>query len=342
VTERIVVRCDVGPAIGVGHVMRCLALAEEFATRGYAVDFCADLASVPFAAAQVAARGFGHVAPPDDPHDEVAHLLALRPRLVVLDSYRLPASVYAALEERVPTLALVDGDPAGRRARIYLDQNLGAERDDWSLPRGAVRLAGLDYALMREDVLRMRPQQPREDVRDVPEVFAVFGGTDAFGAGPVLAAALVATGVPFSLTVVAGQPALREQLEQITAGVGQVVAVVPPVDDVAARAAAADVVLSAAGTSTWELLCVGASCALVCVADNQAESYRRVLDRGLAAGLGYLSDIRQDRAGAVSRLRSLMQDPDGLRQRRTRGWQMVDGQGRERVVAACEAAGVLG
>ena len=45
---------------------------------------------------------------------------------------------------------------------MLLDQNIGAEQDDWPLPEGAVRLAGLDYALMRDEI-RARRGPPTHD-----------------------------------------------------------------------------------------------------------------------------------------------------------------------------------
>ena len=41
-------------------------------------------------------------------------------------------------------------------------------------------------------------------------LFAFFGGTDAFGAAPVLTRALVATGAAFDLRVVGATDALRD------------------------------------------------------------------------------------------------------------------------------------
>ena len=334
------VRCDVGPSIGVGHVMRCLALAEEFAARGYAVDFCADLDSVSFAAAQVAARGFGHVPPPAagaTAEEEVAHLVALGPRVVVVDSYRLPVAVYAGLAARVPTLAIVDGDPLGRPAHLYVDQNIGAERDTWLLPDGAVRLAGLDYALMRDDIRALRPAAPERSEQQPPRVLAFFGGTDAFGAAPVLTRALVATGAPLDLTVVGGTPPLRDELAAIVPGADQRIEVIAPTPAIARLVADADLVVSAAGTSSWELLTLGACCALVAVADNQHESYARVVERGVVAGLGHLEDVRADPAAATATLAALLTDPDARAGLRRAAWTEVDGHGRARVVDAVES-----
>ena len=141
--------------------MRCVALAEEWATRGRDVVFVADLARVPWARDQVERRGFTHLPPPASYDDEVATVAALDPAFVVVDSYLLPAEVYAGLRELgAGTLALVDGDPAGRPADLWLDQNIGAEQDAWEVPAGTTRLAGLDHALMRDDIRRAAARGP--------------------------------------------------------------------------------------------------------------------------------------------------------------------------------------
>ena len=50
---------------------------------------------------------------------------------------------------------------------------------------------------------------------------------------------------------------------------GQSITLVPPVADLPRLIVEADLVISAAGTSTWDLLCLGAPPALLWVVDNQ-------------------------------------------------------------------------
>ena len=273
----LLVRCDVGPAYGVGHLMRCVALAEEFAARGHEVVFSAAVEDVPFALEQVRRRGFRWVDPPGSVDALVDQARAAD--AVVIDSYVLPRDAYSAVRRVRPTLAIVDGDPAGKDGHVLVDQNIGAEDDDWPLPDGVVRLAGLDYALMRDEIRDARTAH-HDPATGAARVFAFFGGTDAFGAAPVLTRALVATGAPFDLRVVAATDALRDELSGISPGAGQQITVLAPTNALAAEVTAADLVVSAAGTSSWELLCLGAACAFVCVADNQETSYDRVVDRG--------------------------------------------------------------
>lgn len=310
--------------------MRCLALAEELLGRGLGVEFVCDADSVPWAAAQIAARGIA-VRPVVWTPAENAAVLS-RYDAVVFDSYDLAAAVYPAVRGTgVPTFAIVDGDFRGAEADVLVDQNLAAELDRPVLPPGTVRLAGLDYVLIRDEIRALRPSEPpalREAA--VPKVFAFFGGTDAFGAGPAVTRALVATGVPFEATVVAPTPELAAQV----AAVSERVKVIGPTDQLAAAVREADVTISASGTSTWELLCLGATAGLVCVVDNQVMGYERAIGTGTAAGVGVLSELSADPTAAAAVLKRLLTDATERARLAAAGWRLVDGQGRVRVADA--------
>ena len=323
--------CDLGPGTGVGHLMRCLALAEELRERDLEPWFVADASAVPFAAEQLRSRGFSWTAPPEP---EALRTLVIRhgAALVVVDSYLLPAWVYADLRRTgAPLLAFVDGEPAGREADVYLNQNLGGEHVPANLADGSTYLGGIDFALMRDEILAPAAAPVRAD--DRPSVLAFFGGTDVHRAAPVVTELLVGTGVPFTATVVAATPALAEHVRAVPTGPGQDVTAVPPLSRLVDAVRSSDAVISAAGTSTWELMCLGAATALVVVADNQLAGFEAATTSGAALGLGRLTDLPG--SGAASRtLRTLLTEPDVRRDLRRRARGLVDGQGRRRVVDA--------
>jgi spore coat polysaccharide biosynthesis predicted glycosyltransferase SpsG len=97
---------------------------------------------------------------------------------------------------------------------------------------------------------------------------------------------------------------------------------------------AADLVVSASGTSTWELLCLGATAGLVCVVDNQTMGYERAVSTGAAVGVGVLSELKIDPAGGAAVLRPLLTDPVERARIAAAGWKLVDGLGRARVADA--------
>lgn len=328
--------CDAGPSVGVGHVMRCLALAEELAARGCTPVFVADVAGLPLAVRQLDARGFGVVPPGSGVDAYVAAVLACAPVAVVLDSYTLAPDVSRRLRASgLPVMAMVDGEPRGHEADLYVDQNLGAECDPVAVPAGARRLAGSAYALLRDELIRARPREPRTDTRvPVPAVLAFFGGTDAFGAAPVVLRSLAATGLLFRASIVVGRDHLAAELAAVRTGDGQYVTLIPPTDRLAELVLAAEVVVAAAGSSTWELLCLGAATAVVRVAGNQRIGYDRGVASGAVAGLGALDELRGDAVRATGTLARLLTDPAERTRLRRTGWQLVDGRGRERVADA--------
>lgn len=351
-------RCDAGPRTGVGHLVRCLALGEEFLARGARVELFGTVERVGWASAQLTARGIPVRPGPDTPAGlvEAARRHALD--ALVLDSYELdPAGAGALRAAGVVTLAIVDGDTRGQDADLYLDQNFGAdtpgpahgltEEPAGGGAPGAGRaggrmLAGVRYALLRDAVTTARPAAPPPATpTQRPRVLAFFGGTDAVGAAPVLARVLFDTGHPLELTVVVGRPEIGAALAQVVPGRGQSLHPVTPTDALPTLIGAADLVVSAAGTSTWELCCLGAPAALVCVVDNQRDSYHRVVAHGLAAGLGELPDLvapglagRTARADAARTLRTLLTSPRRRAALAARAWATVDGRGRTRVADA--------
>jgi spore coat polysaccharide biosynthesis predicted glycosyltransferase SpsG len=165
----------------------------------------------------------------------------------------------------------------------------------------------------------------------VPRLLCFFGGTDAADAAPAAIRLAAATGAPFAATVVAARAETARALAAVPLAPGQCVTPVPPTDRLPALAAAADLVVSAAGTSTWELLCLGAPTALIKVAGNQQVGYDATVSRGLTAGLGSVTAPAPD---AVAVLHGLLTDPAARMTLAARGHGLIDGRGRERVATA--------
>ena len=234
-----------------------------------------------------------------------------------------------------PTLAIVDGDPAQKDGHVIVDQNIGAEADDWPLPEGTARLAGLDYALMRDEIRAARTGHAPPARASPVRAFAFFGGTDAFGAAPVVTRAMVATGVPFDLRVVGATEALREELSGITAGteparhgdrpdVGAGRARSPPPTSWSARPARRRGSCCASGlpvrSSAWPRTRWSPTTA----------SSRRA--RWPASGR--LDALRADPTEGIGVLAGLLTDASQQERLRELGGRLVDGRGRERVADA--------
>lgn len=335
---RVGLRCDAGPSVGVGHVLRQLALAEELASRGVDVVLLGTIEDAPLVDALLAEHGWAMTPVPDDPQALLGQVRSCGIDVVMLDGYHLPTALGCTLRAAgVPVAAMADGEfGLDQDADLYVDQNHGAVRDA-RVPADRQVLAGIEYALLR-DVVRSRRRTGRRPARGGrPRVLCVFGGTDALRAAPTVVPLLLATGVPVDVVVVAATEDLAVELRALPHGPGQSVEVVAPVADLPGLAAECDGVVSAAGSSIWEFFCLGLPTALVAVTDNQLVGYDQVLDAGLVAPLGLLDDLRRDPEGAADAtdaLRTFLVDSSvrsGLGQR---GAALVDGDGRVRVADA--------
>jgi spore coat polysaccharide biosynthesis predicted glycosyltransferase SpsG len=307
--------------------MRCLTLAEEVRARGHEAVFVSAIASVGWLADHLASTGFTvHPAVADEL--DLDTMLALEPDWVVVDSYRIPAGIVSALAEVVPVLAIVDGNTRGIVASLYLDQNLGAERQP--VPPSGVMLAGSSYALVRREILQQRRAQPAR-LRETPRVTAFMGGTDPMGVIVGVAAQLAAVDVPFELVIVT--PDVWHGEVRAALG-GRAATVLAPTTDLPALLGNADVVVSAAGTSAWDVCTLGIPALFIGVVDNQSASLTEVVERGLALGIDL---AKGDPVELVSAgLRQLLSDDSVRAHLSARCLAQFDGRGGERIVEAME------
>jgi spore coat polysaccharide biosynthesis predicted glycosyltransferase SpsG/RimJ/RimL family protein N-acetyltransferase len=307
----LLLRADAGPSIGVGHLSRCVALAEAAVARGWRVSFAGAVTGADWLLSRLSTLDVP-VLPPDAPADGAD--------VVLVDHYGL-----GELRDvrAVARLVSMEDGPFGRRAAdVVVDANLvtGPRPADGS----GVVLAGPRFAPLRSDVAAAR--RPRTAGDPLHVVVAMGGGGVAADAVAAALTALRDTGIPMTVHAISAAPV------QVRPGPGQRFTVRPPTPTLPALLAEADLVVSAAGVTLLELCCLGVPAALVWLADNQAAGYRAALDLGLAAGLGGVDDL----AAAGGALRDLLTDPDRRAALGRAGASVVDGRGAARILDACE------
>lgn len=358
---RLLLRCDAGPSTGVGHAVRCAAVAEAAQLSGHEVFWSGRLDGLDWLwaglfRAEGSPRGAADEPAPEPPGvllppaDGAADLVALcrehRIDAVHVDHYRLGTDLRDALHAAGVVLSTVEDFSTGRRpGDVVVDPNLGAEAHPRPDDGSTVLLRGPGFAPLR---LAARRARRRRAIRDIdgslapssgtaPRALVVMGGTDAAGLLPRVVAALAATGVPAEVDVVV--PPGRAV--DLPADGAVRFRAVPTLPDLPAAMAETDLVVSAAGTTVWELCCVGVPMALVRAADNQTEGYRTVVAAGAAAGLGGTDDLA-GREPAAAVLRALLTDPGRRDALADRARTVVDGEGANRIVDAIAAAAGTG
>lgn len=326
---RFVFRADAGVTQGSGHVMRCLTLAQELASRGHEIVFVTAVESITWLSDHLATTGYDVIPATAHEINENA-LLGLNPDWVIVDSYRFTADSVTALSRSTKVLAIVDGDTRGIEAQLYLEQNLGAELIDWAVEPGRM-LAGAAYALIRDEFLIARPEEPAT-VGKPMRLAAFMGGTDADGAIVRVAQQIATVDVAMHLTMVAPvrwHDDVRAALE------GWDVTVIEPTTELPRILGSANVVVSAAGTSAWDVCTLGIPSLFIGVVENQSDSLARLRETGLAFGIDVSLGEPLDAVGPmVARLAT----DDAVRTAfASRCRTTFDGLGKARVADALEA-----
>lgn len=333
---KVVFRADAGVLQGTGHVMRCLTLAEELGARGHETHLLLGGKAPAWLLEKIGASSvILHPCTADILEQD--SILSLRPDWVVVDSYRIDATEISRLNPLLPVLAIVDGDARGIEATLYLDQNLGAEAH---IPMAIGRtrfLAGSGFALIRSEVLEQRRRAPWEPVHARPSVLSFMGGTDPTLASSNVVAALIAVRELIDLTVVAPISQHSTILDEWGSEAG--LTLLAPTPDLPALFGKADIVVSAAGTSAWDICSLGVPSVLIAVVSNQTHSLEAAVSSGIALGVDAVSDSRAIGARLPGLVRQLLDDVDLRRMLSEHCLKIFDGNGASRVVDALEAFG---
>lgn len=332
----VAIRCDGTATRGMGHVMRCLALAEGLVRAGLRVTVVGEVSGPAAPWQHLRALEVEVHSAPETGEELVVLLLQLGASALVIDSYEVPADVYSHVRQAgLPVTAIVDAPAPRLPADLLVNQNVGAERAMGQQHSGSV-LAGPRYALLRGSVIRRRPASPMV-ARDASRALVVLGGTDVHGAAPQVARLLIDTGEPLHIDVVCATPELLQAVRALPSRRGQKVVAHRPLRDLGAAVGTADVVVSAAGTTTLEIACLGTPMALLTVADNQVAGCRAMVEAGAAISLGRVEALERAAAQATDRLSALLRDAGRRAAMASAGHRLVDGQGRDRVAAAVSA-----
>jgi UDP-2,4-diacetamido-2,4,6-trideoxy-beta-L-altropyranose hydrolase len=322
-----------GPAIGGGHVMRDLALAQALEAREVRCTF-----ATPLWGERLLQR-FA------DPPPQVQALVRssaptaiavavdrVRPDLLVLDDYSLAAADTASLAQPGLRIAVID-DLADRAyaCDLLVDPGYGRLAADYGghVPAACEVLAGPSYALLRSEFGRQGVPSPISG--PVRRVFVSFGLSDVQAVALRAVEALRPRAPEARFDVVLASDAVSLAPLQAMAAVDPGIVVHPDARDVAALMRAADVAVGAGGSATWERCALGLPTLAVVVADNQRTMIRKMAEAGVLLGVDMgEADFEGRLATAFDRLRRL--EVRGVLSAASQA--LCDGQGALRVAEA--------
>jgi UDP-2,4-diacetamido-2,4,6-trideoxy-beta-L-altropyranose hydrolase len=285
---RVIFRVDSSVEMGVGHLLRCLTLANEIKKQNHEITFiCRELEGNSI---ELIKRRHLVVTLPKNKNFQSKNLYlewlgATQERdamqtiraipkntdMLIVDSYALDERWHKRLRAYTKRIMVID-DLANRKFNcdILLNQNLGAQIKNYKgkVPNDCELLLGCDYALLRPEFPNLREValKKRKNTTEVKNILISLGGSDAQNRTYDILKEITDN---FSIVVVLGRVSPYNEMIKKYAKNKENIKVIVDANNISELMFNADLSIGAAGSTSWERCCLGLPALLFVTADNQ-------------------------------------------------------------------------
>lgn len=335
----MVIRADANTNIGAGHVLRCLALAQAWQGEGRRVLFFS-VELPPWLETRLRKEKIEIIplavqaGSPQDALQTAQFSKNQNASWIVLDGYHFDSSYHKTVKDSGLKILVLDDNGSSYHyyADIILNQNLHAHEKLYPHREPHSRLLlGTRYVLLRNDFFQWRSWK-RPDNPKPNKILVMLGGGDPDNVTLKVITALQAISSPEieSIIVVGGSNPHYEVLHSQVQKAGARFQIKRDVINLPELMAWADIAISAAGTTTWELAFMMLPSLLLVLSKNQELVAKQLDLKGIAINLNRQEDISIGGiAAAVSRLLESFELRATMSES---GKHLIDGEGSQRVL----------
>lgn len=328
--KQIAIRLDTGPSIGLGHLMRCLSLAEQLVRdhRASVLFLCRNRLpqEIPYEVrylkqgALTAAQGY-QVSGIYDEVEEMKQILQDRPvDCLLVDHYGAGDAYLEALRDYVSCLVCIDdGIKRSLPADIVINGNLyGRKAEYGTVP---IQLLGGSYTLLRKEFQDLPARYIGNRLRNV---YITSGGADPLHFCERILQAAEDRFPELSFHVIVGAdfaPDYRAALERYPAVLYRNASMRECMLD-------ADLFITGGGSTLYELAATGTPSISYILAEDQRQVAEEIWRRRCSARGGWFAEFQeQELLGAIEALKDVKRRQSMSRM----GQQTVCGQGAKNV-----------
>lgn len=356
----VVIRVDASLGIGIGHVMRCLSLADSLRERGAQVTFiCRPLErnlisritarkhrvlSLPEKSLSIDESGQSQAGDGvfvcDNTLDGTETAAALsdidrKVEWLIVDHYGLDEEWERIVKPYAKKILVID-DLANRRhdCDMLLDQYyLYDNKDRYAglVNDSCVQLLGAEYVVLSEEY-RKANSNNRGNSGAIRNVFVFLGGGATYRfIEPVVRAILLLGHKDIEFELVLGAEELTSELEHDIISSKLPITIHRNLESLLPLMARADLALGAGGVNTWERLCLGLPSLVLTVAENQEEIAEYLHNNHYIKLLGKAGQVGSEEISAALS-QAITEGVDSDWSDRCR--RLIDGKGAIRVANA--------
>ena len=343
--QTLYIRADATQKIGTGHVMRCIALAQAWQDTEGKVVFISHCQSN-LIKQRILDEGFNlvgierfysHFNDFKIFRNCISSVSKGKETLsrdwVVLDGYHFDTAYQKSIQEAGYKLLVID-DYAHLNcyhANLLLNQNINALDYGYTCDKDTILLLGADFILLRNEFLAYKKYRWGVPEK-IKKILVTLGGADPDNITlKVIQAIDKFNDREFNVKIIVGpENTNSEELKKYLFSVSFSNELLDNVSNMPELMAWADLVISAAGSTCWELCFIGVPSLLIIAAENQS-GIGIELDRcGAAINLGWHENV--DKNKIYFALKEIINSASILKKMSEKGKKIVDGNGAKKVI----------
>lgn len=331
-------RCDAGAAHGLGHLMRCLALADAFVTAGSPPACFVTHSPDGMAARLIAQRGHAVQPSPSAAGSfadrqtlgSVCTAAAERPVLVI-DSKSVDGAYVAAFRDSAFVVCLDDEEARDFACDVLVNNNVWSRPEDYSARPGRRLCLGPDFNLVRDEFFEIGRQRRNQGPGPL-RLLITLGGEDPGNLSLWLMSALDSLLADREVAVIVGQAHPDPTSLHRLAAARSAIKVHENVVNIAEHVAWCDLAITAGGTTCYELAAARVAMAALVLEAHQQRLVEAMRNAGCLVVAGRYDELSPDRAADA--LVPLLRSAEKRRSLGSAGGALFAREGSSRLVEA--------
>lgn len=333
----LIIRADADEKIGTGHIMRCIALAQEWKRRDSRVIFISNC-TVHQLRDRIKSFGFQleniqHAYPHrKDIENTIAVIKRTGAENIVVDGYHFDEAYHTALKKQKIKLAVLDdyNHLPFYNTDILINQNLGAEKIRYSTLPETIRLTGSEYIMLRDEFLNCK-----DDNQIIPgkveKIVVSMGGSDPDNTTLKIVKALdLIDDTSLEIKIILGPENRHVQsIKKLVSPSNLKYEILSDPDNMPELLIWADIVISAGGSTSWELLYLNKPAVFLINAENQIKIVETIETLGAGINAGWHEKVPVNTI--AQKIKTLIESAKTRDTIRKNSRKVVNGKGREKI-----------
>jgi UDP-2,4-diacetamido-2,4,6-trideoxy-beta-L-altropyranose hydrolase len=328
---KIVFRVDGGPKIGIGHLIRCLALSEELVKKANDCYFLTNIDNDSILKNKIKYFNINYrkINSNDDLNDLLSFSKGKKIDWIITDNYCINSNYLKKIKKNgFKLLSIDDTAQIHYYSDIVVNQNIGADKLKFSFEKYSKILSGPKYVMLRNELLKRKEKNQNSDVR---KILITFGGSDNDNFTLKILKVLNSINLKHKILIISGpfNPYNSILINYIKRSRVNSDLIISP-EKMANIYLKSDIAISAGGSTCYELAYYGIPNIIITIADNQLNIARELHEHGLSLYLGRKEEVTTEQI--KTNLIDLIDDSSLRVNMSKKGKKLIDGKGKKRIV----------